>query len=325
MKKIQRITAFIICLFVVLSGSYVLGQRMMPDRNDFGATWGHYLAEPKNSVDVLFIGSSIAYCDIKPSIIYNEKGITSYMVCGPELTSSFSYYYLKEALKTQSPQAVMVEATSFFFGEFTGYTKVNAGYMPFSANRIGAIFRASEKDQRLGLAFPLYNYHSRWNDEKVTYKGKREDCSIDMNAGYTFVDEISPQEERSERNYYLSDEQLEKNLRWLKRIEKLCSDKDIDLVLFIAPQCKYPSDELVSAVRDAAADVKLINYNDDFEKLGLDISKDFHDSLHLNCYGADKFSPLVADTLESLGIIPSNTQAELWEERIEYEMNRNDR
>ena len=60
---------------------------------------------------MLFFGSSMVYCDVVPAIIWEETGLRSYVMAGPEQTIPITYYYLREACKTQSPQAVVIELT----------------------------------------------------------------------------------------------------------------------------------------------------------------------------------------------------------------------
>ena len=65
--------------------------------------------EPKNSIDVLVLGSSNAYTAIIPNVIYNEYGITSYVLGSSVQRMWISYYYLEEALKYQKPKVVALE------------------------------------------------------------------------------------------------------------------------------------------------------------------------------------------------------------------------
>ena len=153
-------------LFLLLSALLVgvLSAALRPARVDYGAVWGPYLAEPEDSLDYLYLGSSYAYCDVDPGTIYAASGLTGYVLAGPEQTLSQTYWYLREALKTQSPSLVVLEASALEFARYQNYTQVNVGYMPFGLNKLGAIFTASEPELRTGLLFDLYFYHSRWKE-----------------------------------------------------------------------------------------------------------------------------------------------------------------
>ena len=65
---------------------------LRPVRTSYGAVWKPYLAEPDNSLDYLWMGSSYAYCDLNPAVLYDACGLTGYVVAGPELTLSQSYW-----------------------------------------------------------------------------------------------------------------------------------------------------------------------------------------------------------------------------------------
>ena len=84
------------------------GLALRPARVNYGAVWGPYRAEPADSLDYLYLGSSYAYCDVNPALVYDASGLTGYVLAGPEQTLSQTYYYLKEALRTQSPQLSLI-------------------------------------------------------------------------------------------------------------------------------------------------------------------------------------------------------------------------
>ena len=137
---------------------------LRPAQTSYGSTWSAFLAEPEDSLDVIYLGSSFAYCDINPSIVYEHSGLTGYVMGGSEQPLSITYWYLREILRTQSPEAVVLEATSLYFKRYQNYTQTNIVPMPFSLNKLGAVFTAAEPELRLGLLFDLYFYHGRWQE-----------------------------------------------------------------------------------------------------------------------------------------------------------------
>ena len=225
-KIILEIIAFIVALTVLLGVTSYLGYRYMPDRRDYGATWNMYLKEKENSIDLMVVGSSMAYCDVIPARIYENTGHTTYVLSAPYMMPDTMYYYIKEALKTQSPEVIMLEATSFFFTiNEADYYKVNIGYMPYSLNRLEATLFAAPKSEKLGLLFPLFNYHERW--EQYTLKQHlepRPDSVSDIMAGYTYLGTAEPQTERFERDFLCTEEEYRQNLSYLNRTQKLCHE-----------------------------------------------------------------------------------------------------
>ena len=113
--------AFLLTVALLL---HLCGNILRPAHTDYGSTWGAYLAEPEDSIDVLFLGSSYAYCDWNPAVMYAGSGLTGYVMGGSEQVPAITYWYLKEALRTQSPSVVMMEATSLFFDRYQNYTQI---------------------------------------------------------------------------------------------------------------------------------------------------------------------------------------------------------
>lgn len=304
-----------VTLFVLL-----ISPVLIPKRRDYGATWGQYLKEEENTIDALFFGSSIAYCDVAPAAIWESSGISAYVMAGPEQTIPISYYYLRESCKTQNPKVVFLEVTGVFFERYQSYSKVNVGYMPAGLNRLGATFFASERAEWAGLLFPPYNYHSRW--DQLT----REDFqgySDDKLAGYTFLDTAVSVSQPQPRGEVLNEENYQRNVSFLQKIVDFCEKESITPVFFIAPTYWPLSEENrdmlerdISAINGAV----FIDFNKDPELPEPDRERDFYDLLHFNCFGAETFSAYLGRVMtERLGMLPSEeADSELWRERAEH-------
>ena len=139
---------------------------LTPQQNDYGSVWGMYEQEQTDSIDVLFFGSSVTYCDVVPAVYWENSDLTAFVQAGPEQPLPLTLDYLKESLRTQSPKAVFVECTGIAFHKYMGFTKTNIGQMPWGINRLHATFFNAEPEVRKGLLFPLYFYHDRWTTLK---------------------------------------------------------------------------------------------------------------------------------------------------------------
>lgn len=296
---------------------------LMPKRLNFGSTWNQYLKEQENSADVLFFGSSISYCDIVPSVIWENSGITSYVMAGPEQTLPITYYYIKEAIKTQTPKLVFVEVTGVFFEKYQNFTKVNIGYMPWGINRIGATLSAAEKAEWTGLFFPLFNYHSRWDalegtDIEVALHG----YSCDELAGYTFLDTAEEMTQVQPRNEVFDEENYQRNIDYLSKIADLCKKEGITPIFYIAPTYWSLSDENLSRLKADIEKMENVHYID-FNKSGdlsiYDPVLDYYDNLHFNFRGAKKFSSQLAEILMNDFALTAteNTDTQLWQTRVQ--------
>lgn len=318
-KIIVEITALLLCLILLVACIYRIGFVLMPERRDFGGTWNMFLEEKEDSVDIMVVGSSHAYCNVIPAQIYRDTGYSTYVLSAPCLTMPLAYYYIKEGLKTQSPKLIMLEMTGFYFNRYMGHAKAAIGYMPFSSNRLGAIRTSAEPDERIGLLFPLYNYHDRWEEFKLSdYFEKRPDQISDIYAGYTVLYQNEVQTERSERVFEYTDEDIELQSQYLKKIRELCNENGVELELFIAPAASYVSKADKQIIFDIPGDFELTDFNDGFDAIGLDLSRDFYDARHLNLYGAVKFTSVLSAYIEeNYSFDKCKTDVALWQKRLD--------
>lgn len=319
-KLFQRIASLLLIpLFFILCN--FCGDLLMPLRTEYGCNWEGYQAEDPDTIDMLFFGSSLAYCDVIPGIIYQDTGITSYVMAGPVMTIPVTYYYVREACKTQSPQMIALEVNGMFFSEYTDYTKSTVGYMPWSWNRIAAIFQGAEPESRFGLLFPLYNYHGRIASAPLLDVLGHLSPQTDLYAGYMCLSENTPQEETVERDYTADTDAYRKSLRYLTKISEFCEKNGIQLLLYAAPaKSQIPAAVKEQLLQDIG-ELKytaFLDFNSNVDEISIDDGLDWFDSLHLNTNGALKFSRYLATVLaDRQWVTPSGTaDSSLWESRV---------
>ena len=314
-------------LFLLLSALMIslLSAALRPARVDYGAVWGPYLAEPEDSLDYLYLGSSYASCDVDPAAVYSASGLTGYVLAGPEQTLSQTYWYLREALKTQTPGAVILELSALEFARYQNYTQVNVGYMPFGINKLGAIFTASEPELRTGLLFDLYFYHGRWKDVTLgEIAGALRPAGTDNLKGFTPVDGVF---EAISSGPFTRERQpqqvLRENLEDLRRISDLCAEKNVPLLTVLHPTYSQIAPEARAQIQAAAAaaDISFLDWSDDLGSAGLVPELHFYDPGHLNQAGAARFSTWLGTFLrEELGLVPRPQSAEntaAWQEVVQ--------
>ena len=107
-------------LMILLSILYCINQVLMPKYILKNSTWpttssyNQFYEMEENSIDVLFLGSSVAVNAFSPQEIYNDYGIRSYNLGSEQQSIFLSYFWLKEALRFQSPEVVVLD-TKFLF------------------------------------------------------------------------------------------------------------------------------------------------------------------------------------------------------------------
>ena len=107
-----RLAAFSIVLIIVLNyTAYVLTPKY-----DYGiCPITNFYRQPEDSVDVLVMGTSCGYAGVNTNILFEEYGIAAYNLCGAELPYWVTDYYLEEALKTQRPKVILLDAKAAIY------------------------------------------------------------------------------------------------------------------------------------------------------------------------------------------------------------------
>lgn len=322
---VRRVLACVLFLALAMALFTFLADTLRPPHTDYGSTWKAYKAEPRNTMDVLYFGSSYAYCDWDPVEIYRDSGLTGYVMAGSEQTMSLTYWYLKEALETQQPQAVVIEATGLFFKQYQAFTQTNVTYMPFSSNKLGAIFTASEQELRWGLLADLWFYHSRWNEVRPhDVKAALTPVGRDFLKGYTITYGQSQAPMRSPNSWDIGDEQYRENMDWLLKSIALCENKGIKVLVVFNPTYAHAREDQYAQIEaDLAAkapNTTFLNLATQSEALGLDPAVHYHDGGHLNVAGARFYAFHMAQFLtEGLELTPMEQTPENtahWQEAV---------
>ncbi|WP_143382896.1 hypothetical protein [Flavonifractor sp. An92] len=323
---LRRLLAAVLFLALAVGLLSLAGAVLRPPQVSYGSTWRAYRAEPKNTMDVLYFGSSYAYCDFDPVEIYRHSGLTGYVMGGSEQTMSLTYWYLREALETQHPQAVVIEPTGVFFEKYQNYTQTNVAYMPLSLNKLGAIFTAAEPELRTGLLFDLWFYHSRWKEVRPsTVKAALTPARTDTRKGFTAVEGTAEDLVLTRNPRPLTDAQYEENLGWLLRCLELCKERGIQAIVLLNPcysQCSPEQYQRLEADLAAGApEATFVNWVDAFDGLGLVPEEHLYDGGHLNRYGAAIYAAGVAELLtEEVGLTPmtqTDENAAAWQAAVD--------
>lgn len=321
-KEILALLASVLVIVLVLGS---VTELVSPKRHSYGSDWGEFRMEDEDTIDVLFVGSSLTYCNIIPAIFWEETGLTGWDVTGPELTVPGAYHYLVEALKTQSPSVAFIEISAVLYPRYTGFTKTVIGQMPWGLNRLEMTIREGEPENLGGLLFPMYFYHSRWtelseDDVDVFLHGYEKD----MSAGYTYLNQYRvPGGYVVRTDSGMDTENNARNLEYLKKIAALCLQEGITPVFYESPAASTMPEELMGPVRQELAAIDgavVVNFNDHRDAIGAALEGDYYDNLHYNAVGAEKFTRFLAGWVEENLEVSSagREDRELWQERVDY-------
>lgn len=299
MKKFKNLITLIIFILVfailLQKVSYILQRKSFKKPWDMTNKIGGFYNEQENSLDIMFFGSSHAYCSFIPEIIEEKTGQKSYILASQQQPISATYYYIKEALKTQSPNIIIVEVFQGVFDEYTideGVIHSFTDEIPFSLNKIAMVFSSVPKGEKMAALFNIIKYHSRWEelkDEDYINRNKLNDPL----SGYVRLGQIK---EGLTREYIKNPETekwREKDEKYLIKMIELAKKENFQLILVKTPTTD-PNRYMgrINYLENLAKEknIPFYDFNSNYEEIGIDINKDYYDIRHLNVYGAEKFT-----------------------------------
>lgn len=338
MKKAIKSILFIIILLILTFGL----QKVMIPKWETDGLWepitnmvdGFY-HEEKNSLDVIYLGSSNAFYDVNPLVIWEEYGITGYVLGSGEQRLPVSYYYLLEALKTQKPKVVVLECLNIFAtGNPTEEQNRKAfDYMKLSKQKIESLKTViSEEESLSSYIFPIIRYHGRiWELSARDFTYLFADKHYPL-KGYAYSDKQAENlpsfdmEAVVHENLSVS----ETNRLYMDKIKELCEENQIQLVLMKTPNIEWGINEhkQFSAYAESLS-LPYYDYNAFFRELGIKEVDCFLDGAHLNGKGAELLSRHLGGVL--VGFLeekPTYSEAVIkqWSEDLQhYETLKSDR
>lgn len=324
LKKRQYgvLAATAILLILVIAFSVVATAALRPHRDNYGCLWKQYLQEPENSLDVLFLGTSIAYTDMIPAVIYRQSGLTSFSMAGPEQSMTESYYYLREATKTQSPKLVVLEVTGLLLDNEPDYDFINIDSMPQGLNRLQCMAQTVPSNEWIKYMFPLWVYHSRWAEvSEQEIRLQLEPASPDLNGGWTVLREVKAFDSYEPKLETYTEKSFQTGAEALRRIVDYCREQDISLLLCMSPRCNVMKPETVEKLHALldTLDADFADFDLMRDQIGIDDQTDFYDNSHLNVFGAEKFSCYLANYfVQTCAISPADAPSELWDARVQH-------
>jgi hypothetical protein len=260
-------------------------------------TMENYYDLPQNTVDVLLLGSSHIGVNVDPTRLWQQYGIAAYNCWGAMQPAWNTYYYLSECLKTQSPKLVVMDVFGVTFdAEYSQYSYAvkNTQGMRLSSNKLAAVQATAAKDQWAALLLGLPASHTRYaeltrQDFEYFFWNKHTQLqTIASSDGLVYPTTI-PDAASVSGTLPLA----QKEETYLRKILGLCAEKNVPLELVCAPYHFSDTEQRrYRTIRTVAAEygVKLYNYNENYQQLGIDPATDFRDEGHLNDSGVQKYT-----------------------------------
>lgn len=306
-------------VLVLLGTNKILEYKDYAGNNDWPttATYRQFYRMQPDSIDVLFLGSSVCVNCFNPQVIYDEYGIRSYNLGSEQQSVLLSRYWLEEALRSQSPKTVVLE-TQFLFPRHAE-TPVNTQesfvrkcldpmhYSPVKAAAINEVCSLDPAQSSLQskLSYYLTNlrFHNRW--ENMT--------EADFSPGIVSHEELKgysallslPSATDAYTPFVPSDPQaleamMPQMQNSLAEISSICREKGIQLILVSVPTADKMSDSVNNTLTQFAAQEGIPYFNfaseEWYAQLGADPATDICTD-HANIWGGAKISRLMGEIL----------------------------
>ncbi len=345
MKKAKtraKIVIFLAVALVLFLGVSYLVRPVWADDNDYDSTYGFY-EEPKNTIETIFLGTSVVERGITPMELYEDYGISAYNLASQNQPMMASYYWLEEAyrLHPETLDTVVLDMSIIkdnFREGSSRYVKAYAG-MRFSEVKIRFLRDYSDGvGEFVSNMFSVLSFHDRWKElggEDFSKFVTKPDSYL---RGYeikyrTAIKLMDSYEDIAVPLYVVEDdeqleEMYEENLAYFDRITEFCSDHDIRLVLIKTPQMGEHawSDEAHNTVQELADQNQLdfidFNYLPYIDEIEFSFATDAYDNYHLNLSGASKVTgwlgSYLADECGNRDVRGDEKYAFMEEELAEY-------
>lgn len=327
--KAAVLKAAVFCLLILISTLFLnrlVTPKFLVENSSWPSTstFVQFYEMDKNSVDVLFLGSSSMSTAGIPQYLYDQNKITSYNLASPEQTLITSYYWLQEALRFQSPSVVFLDNQMLFtyyedeplnFKE-PGLRK-DFDRMKWSKVKVSAvndICALDSSQSKLSYYFPLLRYHDRFKElSKLDFSYEisklygyaplsgnfHEDGELVFSPLMTVGDPTSDSYDKAEHILPLMQD-------YMDRIVNLCQEKDITLILVstLSPVETQARHDLTTSYAENH-NITFIDFNTIalYQTTGLDYFTDCPDDHHMNLSGGEKITTYLGNYLLSEGLV----------------------
>ena len=329
-KRVIKTIVFIVVVVLVLSAVSVTVISKSAGNNDWNnnAVINGIYNEPKDSIDVLFLGSSRVAVGFSPMYLWKTYGFTSYVLGTRKQQPSVSELLLTDTYERQHYKAVVYDVTQLFerneYASDAEYYDADQAELtesfqsiPFSLNKLNAAIELTKKSSlSIGdLMVPLYRFHDRWTDlSRKDFKTSAELKNKRLLHGQEYMTITRPVTDFTG----FIDKGAEKTAKTVSCDDsiidmiKFCKEKGIALILTRVPSFLAWTAEDSATIQKIADEygVPFIDYMraDNWTSSGMDISSDFLDSSHFNCEGAEAVSALYGDYLKKNLSLPDKRQ-----------------
>ncbi|WP_026527031.1 hypothetical protein [Butyrivibrio sp. VCD2006] len=296
---------------------------LLTDRPNGGIRQGLAMyCQPRDSIDVVMLGSSHVNYGINTAKIWEDYGISAYDYSSAEQAIWISYYYLREICKYQKPKVVVLDffaPAAFLDGYADKYYYLQDAFCGFrySMNKVEMVNTAVDGDEELKKKY-IYSYYSPENSDDLTALKDGWGKDYSSFKGYTPSFKQAPVETPVPNTTDVK-APSEKSQKYLRKIIDYTYKNGIQLYITIVPyhlnvgqqegvtqeeDLRYNwLENYLAGIKDEGIDNIYFDYTfKHIGDLGIDYEGGTHfadGSSHLNYYGSTQFAKYLAEDLRN--------------------------
>ncbi|MCQ2546159.1 MAG: hypothetical protein MJ161_01255 [Clostridia bacterium] len=310
-RIILGILVFLLCagiIFVYLNKVFSMG-----DSDANRQTFKAFYSEDKNTIDVMYFGTSASNRYFINPKAFHDEGISSFTMATMGMPLFYVPNLIDEVSKTQDPKLFIIELrwvdkdtdqiTDAHIRRVTDNLKISMNkheaisksfeYMDGSSGMLGDI-----TTNEIEYLVPIIKYHGRLAQENMTSGDFKITSSKNRTKGYVLSTSTTKQVNQfmsrlSDDRKPLSDLAETALTEVLDYCDALPEDKQVLFVLspYSVKKPQMPKfNTAMDMVRERGYDVINFNTPEMYEELGIDWDHDFYNSKHVNYLGAEKYT-----------------------------------
>ena len=298
----------------ILEGKYLLKNSDWPTTS----TYRQFYEMEEDSIDVLFLGSSLVVNAVIPQEIYNEYGIRSYNLASEQQSIFLSYYWLREALRFQHPAAVVLD-TKFMWlihpesvinttEALTRKCLTPMKWSPVKREAVHELCRLDPAQSELSYYLTNIRFHSRWTElQEYDLSPAMLGAGSLMGYGPLTAPGLESFETFESADTSVTTEFLPLMQEYLDKITALCREEGIRLILISLPGNDM-NDEAHNSYTRYAEENGLDYYNFCSTEIYRDIGAELPEEnivWHANVWGAVKESRYIGGLLRDTCGLPA--------------------
>lgn len=301
------------------------------DKTKSKPTMAGFYSEPKNTLDIVAVGSSSTYRYVCAPELYKNYGYTCYTMGIASMRGNLFKYFIEEVEKTQEPDLYLLdlrwfvkyqkapEVTSNALGRY----RMSTDNMKLSANRFRAIWNTlpAGVEDKLSYFLDIMKYHDNWQtldyenllyNKKSALKGFR-DSPNHTALNYTDYSKLTAAKELSDYSKTLLVDLLD-----------YCRDENINVLFTFSPYLVTKDNIMLqNTVEEIVKSYgfNILNTNKHIKEMNIDFTTDFYNSLHTNVLGAVKYTNYLGEYISKNYTINNEHSEEVtksWNKTAEY-------